>query len=130
MAHSKCEPLENVLNVLENTFDFFFLFIRRRVVQLDGESQSWIFFSVSCSWYANSTAYSLRGLLRFLHLAGIILVHKQQLQHQVHSEWWEMANLRITLTVYFMTKIMALSFHNALEAHYYNRENCAKAHKQ
>lgn len=24
-----------------------------------------------------------------------------------------------------MTKIMALSFHNALEAHYYNRENCA-----
>lgn len=38
----------------------------------------------------------------------------------------EMANLRITLTVYFMTKIMALSFHNALEAHYYNRENCAQ----
>lgn len=128
VAHLKCEPLENVLNVLENTFDFFLLLIytaSRRSTWWRKSIMDFLF--VSCSWYANSTAYSFHGLFRSRHLAGINLIHKQQLQHQVHSECEAMENLRITLTVYFMTKIMALSFHNAPEAHYYNRENCASA---
>lgn len=53
------------------------------------------------------------------------LKHKQLHEVDKCTQSWEMANLRIALTVYFTTKIMTLSFHNALEAHYYNRENCA-----
>lgn len=53
------------------------------------------------------------------------LKNKQLHERGKCTQCWKMANLRITLTVYFTTKMMALSFHNALEAHYYNRENCA-----